>query len=128
MTDLVREIQEGNKEARMWATRAMIEHYPDQYVALHKEEEQREIKTRKRELDLERATMIQAWKAPLDREAERTREIQEAFGSLSILDLKNQISQEKRRAEKRRVAHRLQETAGAIAKKMLIAERYLKNH
>ena len=37
MTDLLREIQEGNKEARMWATRAMIEHYPDQYVVLHKE-------------------------------------------------------------------------------------------
>jgi hypothetical protein len=128
MADLMKEIQEGNEEASMWATRAMIEHYPDQYVALHKEQELRAKERDERERGQQREARIREWKEPLDKEMDKMMLMCEALGSLTIIDLKNRITKENRETERRRAQQRLHESAGAIARMTIIAERYLKDH
>ena len=50
MADLLKEIQQGTEEAGAWATKAMINHYPDQSVALYREREQQERDNRRNKL------------------------------------------------------------------------------
>ena len=72
--------------------------------------------------------MALEWKEPLDKEMEKTRMRREAFGRLTILDLKNRIPKENRETERKRAQQRLHESAGAMAKKTMTAGKYLKDH
>ena len=42
--------------------------------------------------------MIEAWKAPLDKEAGRAAEVKDVFGKLSIIDLQKRIAKEEKAA------------------------------
>ena len=126
--EIMKDMQGNTPEAREWAKRAMIDHYLDEYVAGHHEEERRIAAQRMAHKELERQQMLTAWLSPLVEEEERAKDMKETLANLLTLDLKSHMRATAANLGRKHEERAIQWSACCAAQQITRAERYLSDN
>ena len=99
--DILKDLENGTREAKAWATKAMIQHYPDEYVRIHKK---RESEARVADATRTASRRWEEWTRTMDAALQDHERRVEAEGTLMTVMAAEQI-QKARRAATSKAAH-----------------------